>query len=45
MQIEPTIVKRIIIWAAVLAALAAVFTAYIRPEFMLELANQIWLCF
>jgi hypothetical protein len=36
---------RVLIWAAVAVALGAVFMAYIRPEFMVELANQIWLCF
>jgi hypothetical protein len=45
MRIEPNTVKRVLIWAATMAALAAVFMAYIRPEFMVELANQIWLCF
>lgn len=29
---------------AVLASLA-VFLAYTRPEFMVEMANQIWACF
>jgi hypothetical protein len=45
MNIEPNIVKRILIWAAAIAVLASVFMAYIRPEFVVELANQIWLCF
>ncbi len=45
MNIAPNIVKRLLIWAAVAVALGAVFMAYIRPEFMVELANQIWLCF
>jgi hypothetical protein len=33
------------IWCAVLLALAAVFAAYTRPDFMLMLANQVWACF
>ena len=37
--------KKLLIWAAVAAVLSAVFMAYIRPEFMVELANQVWLCF
>jgi hypothetical protein len=45
MRIEPNTIKRVLIWAVAMAALAAVFMAYIRPEFMVELANQIWLCF
>ena len=27
------------------ALLAAAFLAYLRPGFMLDLANQLWLCF
>jgi hypothetical protein len=38
-------VKKILIWLAAAIALAAIFMAYTRPEFMVELANQIWLCF
>jgi hypothetical protein len=37
--------KRLLIWAVAATALGAVFMAYTRPEFMVELANQIWLCF
>ena len=29
----------------VLAALAGVFALYTRPEFLLQLSNQIWACF
>jgi hypothetical protein len=29
----------------VLAALAGVFVLYTRPEFLLQLSNQIWACF
>jgi hypothetical protein len=28
-----------------LAALAGVFTLYTRPDFLLQLSNQIWACF
>jgi hypothetical protein len=45
MKIAPNMVKRLLIWAAVATALGAVFMAYSRPEFMVDLANQIWLCF
>jgi hypothetical protein len=31
--------------AVALAALLAVFSIYTRPEFMVDLANQIWACF
>lgn len=43
--VKPKMVHRVLIWGAAIAALGAVFMAYIRPEFMVELANQIWLCF
>ncbi len=45
MQDSHYTIKRLLAWAVALAALAAVFMAYTRPEFMLDLANQIWLCF
>lgn len=30
---------------AVTVMLAAVFAAYLQPDFLVVLANQIWLCF
>ncbi|EGI75632.1 hypothetical protein HGR_15249, partial [Hylemonella gracilis ATCC 19624] len=30
---------------AALAAVAAAFALYLRPEFMVTLADQIWACF
>jgi hypothetical protein len=45
MKIDANMTKRLLIWTATAVALGAVFMAYIRPEFMVELANQIWLCF
>lgn len=32
-------------WAAVLAVLAGVFALYLRPDFMVDVANQLWACF
>ena len=32
-------------WTVALMLLAAVFSAYTRPDFMLTVANQIWSCF
>ena len=32
-------------WAAVGVALAAVFAAYLDPDLMLRLANELWACF
>ncbi|MFT3720237.1 hypothetical protein [Pseudorhodoferax sp.] len=36
---------RLLAWAAALAALAGVFALYLRPDFMVDLANQLWACF
>ena len=36
---------RALAWAATLLALVAVFTAYLNPHFMVELANSVWACF
>ena len=30
---------------AALVALALVFTAYLQPDLMFDLANQVWSCF
>jgi hypothetical protein len=32
-------------WAVVLAALAAVFTAYLNPQLAFDLATRVWACF
>ena len=45
MQYSPNAFKKILAWLVTAAVLAAVFMAYLRPEFMVDLANQIWLCF
>lgn len=37
--------QRILIWAAVVAVLLAVFALYLQPQFMLTLADQVWACF
>ncbi|HEV8312148.1 MAG TPA: hypothetical protein VGQ23_03715 [Burkholderiaceae bacterium] len=36
---------RAIGWVAALAALAAVFAAYLRPDMVFALATQLWNCF
>jgi hypothetical protein len=36
---------RIAAWTAGVVVLAAAFLAYLRPDFMLDLANRIYLCF
>ena len=37
--------QRILIWAAILTVLLAVFALYLQPEFMVTLADQVWACF
>ena len=37
--------RRVLLWAGACAALATVFAAYLRPDVMVTLANQLWNCF
>ena len=37
--------KRVATWLVAAAVLALCFAAYLRPAFMLDLANRIYLCF
>ena len=41
----PPRARRIALWGGVLAALAAVFALYLRPDVVVTLANQVWACF
>ena len=34
-----------LIWAAISMALLAVFWLYQRPDFLVQMSNQIWACF
>jgi len=45
MKPSRAIVKRTLVYGAALLALAAVFVAYTRPDFMRTLADQLWACF
>lgn len=38
-------IKRLLLGAALAAALAIAFAGYLRPEFVVDLANRIVLCF
>lgn len=38
-------IKRLLFGAALTAVLALAFAAYLRPSFVLDLANRIILCF
>ncbi len=36
---------RLVIWGAAIAALLGVFYLYTQPDFLVQLANQVWACF
>jgi hypothetical protein len=36
---------RTLLWTLALALLAAVFLLYTRPDFLVQLSNQLWACF
>lgn len=38
-------VRRLVWSTLALVALAAVFLMYTRPDFMVDMANQLWSCF
>jgi hypothetical protein len=40
-----TPVRRLFWCIVALAALAGVFLMYTRPDFMVDMANQLWSCF
>ncbi|MES2952782.1 MAG: hypothetical protein V4858_29990 [Pseudomonadota bacterium] len=40
-----TVRMRFAISVLALAVLAAVFAMYIQPDFMVQMANQVWACF
>lgn len=37
--------QRVLPYAGALAVLAGVFTLYLKPDFMVTLAQQLWACF
>ena len=37
--------RRVLLWAAALGVLAAVFAAYLRPDLMRDLSDFLWSCF
>lgn len=37
--------RKLLLWAGSACVLLAVFALYLRPEFLMTLANQIWACF
>ena len=36
---------RLMLWSSALVVLLAVFSLYLRPAFLLTLADQLWSCF
>jgi hypothetical protein len=40
-----TLRKRVAMAGLVAVALAGVFVMYTRPDFMVQMANQVWACF
>ena len=40
-----TLRKRLAVAALALAVLAGVFVLYTQPDFMVQMANQVWACF
>lgn len=39
------LVLRALVWTGVLLALVGTFALYNRPDFLVNLANQLWSCF
>jgi hypothetical protein len=37
--------KNLLLFTVALTVLASVFLLYTRPDFMLQMANQVWTCF
>ena len=37
--------RHIVVWAVGAVAMAAVFAAYLRPDFVFAMATQVWACF
>lgn len=38
-------VARVAAWSGVLAVLVLVFTSYLSPHLVVDLANRVWACF
>ena len=37
--------RRLLVWTLVVLVLLAVFSLYLKPDFLMTLGNQIWACF
>jgi len=40
-----TTARRVALWTTIATALALVFFAYLQPDLVVVLANQLWSCF
>ena len=38
-------VHKLVLYALASALLAGVFAQYLRPDFLVDLSNQVWACF
>ena len=43
--INPTLIRQVAVGLVCVAILLAVLSMYLRPEFLLTLADQVWGCF
>jgi hypothetical protein len=43
--ISPTLIRQVAVCLVCVAILLAVLSMYLRPEFLLTLADQVWGCF
>jgi hypothetical protein len=39
------VLKKVVLHGLALVVLAAVFVTYIRPDFLVSMADQLWSCF
>ena len=44
-EMQKRAIQRVMLYGVALAALLAVFALYLRPDFMVTLAQQVWACF
>jgi hypothetical protein len=40
-----TLWRKVLIWAAISLTLALVAALYLRPDFVISMADQLWACF
>jgi len=40
-----TVWRKILVWAAIVLTLSLVAALYLRPDFVISMADQLWACF